>query len=230
MQHMTSVSGKSLGYAYQSALHHYNNGMPGRQMVITCLEPIGEIDDQNRGNLIDQWEEVLNLGEYFDWFCSYEFDRESSLVGGSTGRDWIDDRIIELHEGVYAERLENPNQIAMITDRLKDRMHGSSTNALVAQVFGDKDLERACVSQPNNSGMACITELQFHPIRDKLHLHQILRSQYIDLKGYGNLIAAATLLSKVCSETGYAPGSIFEHVNNVTDYRERHVEALASYE
>jgi thymidylate synthase len=110
----------------------------------------------------------------------------------------------------------------MITDRLKEGLHGSNTNSMVAQVFQLEDLERACVARPNSSGMACVTQLQFHPRGDKLHLYQTLRSQYIDLKGYGNLVSAATLLTKVCAQTGYLPGSIIEHVHNVTEYRQHH--------
>lgn len=220
------VAGQSLGKTYERALRRYDD-RGTRHMVAVCLDPVRNINPVDSLE-VEDWEHALNLGDYYEPFCNYEFDRESPLVDGSTGRDWIDDRIVELHNGMYASRLQNPDQIQMITDRLKEGMHGSSTNSLVAQVFQMEDLERACVARPNNSGMACVTQLQFHPIRDQLNLYQTLRSQYIDLKGYGNLVSAATLLTRVCAETGYAPGSIVEHVNNVTAYRDRHVENLAA--
>jgi len=226
MEAQANISGASLGQTYIRALDRYIDGLPGKHMVATCYDPVESVE-YIESNSVDDWEDVLNLGDFYEYFCDYEFDRESPLVDGNSGRDWIDDRIVELHEGMYASRLEDPDQIGMIVDRLQDGLHGSNTNSLVAQVFQQEDLERACVSRPNSSGMACVTQLQFHPVGDTLHLHQVLRSQYLDLKGYGNLISAATLLTRVCAETGYAPGSIIEHVNNVTTYREENVKNLA---
>ncbi|WMT07287.1 hypothetical protein NP511_18090 [Natrinema thermotolerans] len=210
------VTANTLGTTHRRQLERYCSGLPQKSMVLTCYDPIHSLDTLEPSLDIRDWEDTLNLGWEYDAIADLDYGKESTLVDGPTGEDWITDRIIALHDGVYARRLEDPDQLEMITARLKEGMHGSSTNGLVAQVFQEKDLERACVPRPNSDGMACITQLQFHPVKDRLHLHQTLRSQYVDLKGYGNLVAAATLLARVCDETGYVPGSIIEHVNNAT--------------
>lgn len=196
-------------------------------MIIYATEAIDSLNDIPDGWDIRDWEPVLNLGEIYEPFCRYDFQKTSKKTGGTHGGDWITDRIMELHDGAYARRMENPDQIKMIVERLKKRMHGSCTNGLVAQVFQQKDLERATVPRPNNSkNISCITQFHFHPKKEQLHLHQSLRSQYLDLKGYGNLIGAATMLAKVCHETGYEPGNVYEHIGNVTTYRRRHIRAI----
>ncbi|ADB63591.1 hypothetical protein Htur_4827 (plasmid) [Haloterrigena turkmenica DSM 5511] len=68
-----------------------------------------------------------------------------TLVDGSSGEDWINDRIIALHDGIYVRRHREPDLIQMISARLNEGMHGSSTNGLVAQVFQEKDHKQACV-------------------------------------------------------------------------------------
>lgn len=215
------VTGKTLGTTYRRQLERYCSGLPQKCMVLTCYDPIQSINELEISMNARDWETTLNLGWEYDAIKELDYGKESTLADGTTGQNWITDRIIALHEGIYARRLRDPDQIRMIIDRLKEGMHGSSTNGLVAQVFQEKDLERACVPRPNSDGMACVTQLQFHPVKDRLHLHQTLRSQYVDLKGYGNLVAAATLLARVCVETGYVPGSIIEYVNNVTELSEQ---------
>jgi thymidylate synthase len=192
-------------------------------MVVSCSDPIDSLRVPDSLDVHD-WD--LNLGEEYIPYSHFDFERSSGKTGGSTGEDWVNDRIIELHDGMYAERMENPDQIEMITERLKVGLHGSCTNALVAQIYGEQDLEMATVPRPSNPGIACVTQLQFRPKRDRLHLHMTLRSQYIDLKGYGNLVAAATLLAQVCDETEYQPGTIVEHLNNVTAHRSHHAKQL----
>lgn len=221
------IAGTTIGEAYRRALEEYVGGLDQDHLVVEVEAPVETVWVPNSLH-VEDWAPGLNLGWEYDVFCGYDFDHESTLVGGTDGRAWLDDRLHELYRGMYAERLRDPDQVGMVIDRLKQRMHGSCTNALVVQVFRDEDLGRACVSRPNNGDMACVTQLQFHPKRDRLNLHMVLRSQYIDLKGYGNLVAAATLLSNVCARTGYRPGHIIEHVNNVTALAEEHPRALAA--
>ena len=113
-------------------------------------------------------------------------------------------------------------------------MHGSSTNALVAQVFNEADLNQACVPRPNANHMACLTQLQFHPVRDTLHLHQSFRSQWVDLKAFGNLVAGAVQLQKVAAQTDYTPGWVISYVRNATARSESDAQELhklySSYE
>jgi thymidylate synthase len=221
---------QTIGSAYRTALNRYLEGLDEGHMIVSCSEPVttSEVPET-----LDVHDWGINLGSEYNKYSLFDHEHQSPKTGGSTGEDWVNDRIIELHEGMYAERMANPDQIEMIIDRLQIGMHGSCTNALVAQVYRDQDLEMATVHRPSNPGIACVTQLQFRPVRDRLHLHMTLRSQYIDLKGYGNLVAAATLLAKVCARTDYKPGTIVEHLNNVTTYRRRHAieinESLQTY-
>ena len=211
---MESVTGQTIGSAYRRALEAYLHH-DAEQLVVTCNNPIRTLTVPDSYD-IDDWD--LNLGREYDQYQDVDHYRKSTKTGGSTGRDWINDRIIELHDGVYADRMAETNQLDRIIERLSVGMHGSCTNALVAQVFRDQDFDLATEKKPSNKGMACVTQLQFRPSQNELDLHMTLRSQYVDLKGFGNLAAAATLLAKVCAETGYEPGNLVEHVNNATEY------------
>ena len=96
-------------------------------------------------------------------------------------------------------------------------MHGGSTNALVCSVFlPDEDLKAACQPHPRASGLRCLTQIDFKPIKDELNLMAVFRSQFFDTKAYGNLIALAILFYKMCQNTGYKPGAIVSTANNVT--------------
>lgn len=44
----------------------------------------------------------------------------------------------------------------------------------------------------------------------------VFRSQYFDTKAYGNFIALAILLYKICQKTGYKPGCIVSIANKIT--------------
>lgn len=44
----------------------------------------------------------------------------------------------------------------------------------------------------------------------------VFRSQFFDTKAYGNFIALAILLHKMCKATGYDPGAIVSTANKVT--------------
>jgi len=44
----------------------------------------------------------------------------------------------------------------------------------------------------------------------------VFRSQFFDTKTYGNFIALAILLYKVCQVTGYKPGAVVSTANKVT--------------
>lgn len=96
------------------------------------------------------------------------------------------------------------------------RMHGGSTNALVCQVFQMKDLKEACLPRPRAPKVACLTQIDFKPKKDKLNLFAVFRSQYFNNKAYGNFISLAILLCKTCEETGYNPGFLVSTANNVT--------------
>lgn len=168
------------------------------------------------------WYPHLNYGDEWEPFCQYDFGKESEKTGGSTGDHWVTDRILELEDGSYRARLTEPDQLEMIEQRLQQGNHGGCTNALVAQVFQVHDLEAATRGPPNQQGVACLTQLQFKPVQDRLHCYQTMRSQWVDLKGYGNLVAAAVLLSRMCARTGYKPGQLYESVHNAITWNSRH--------
>jgi hypothetical protein len=44
----------------------------------------------------------------------------------------------------------------------------------------------------------------------------VFRSQFFDTKAYGNFIALAILLHKMCQATGYKPGALVSTANKVT--------------
>lgn len=211
------ITDATIGTTYRRGLARYTTGLPHNHLVLLVEDPI--VSAANIDSLdVTDWEDTPNLGWEYDVFCPFEFDRTSGFVDGNTGKDWLNDRLHELYEGMYATRLEDPDQLEMVIRQLQTGHHGSCTNALVVQVFRDGDLELATQGTPNADGMACMTQLQFRPRKDTLDLYMTLRTQYVDLKGYGNLVAAATLLSKVCERTGYAPGILVEYVNNAIAY------------
>lgn len=205
------VVGRDIGTAYTSALDsRIKNVFPHRYRTIHISEPVASLESVPSSLDMDDWRSTLNAGEALRRFESYEFS------DGTTGRFWVQDRIDELFSGMYASRLtDGGNQIERITERLKKGNHGQTTNALVAQVFQEEpDLRLATHGRPLAPDIACMTQLQFRPSKDKLNLYSVFRSQYFDTKCYGNLISLAVLLAVVCNQTGYEPGYILETVHN----------------
>lgn len=187
-------------------------------LTIHIQDPIDDMQLVSNSTDLEEWEQALNLGDVYTPYCRFDFGA-ASKNGGKTGRAWIESRIYELYEGLYHNRLQEPNQIEMIRDRLMQGNHGACTNALVAQVFDiDADLEVATSGRPFAKDMACLTQIQFRPKKSRLHLFAKFRSQYLDSKAYGNLISLAMLLAQMCKDTGYRPGVIVEHVSNTICY------------
>jgi len=209
------VVGRDIGTAFTRVLDsRLKNVFPHRYRTIHISEPVTTFDSLPAGLDWDEWQEHINAGEALSGFESYEFH------DGTTGRYWVQDRIEELFDGMYASRLaggDRGNQIEQITERLKQGNHGQTTNALVAQVFQQEpDLRHATHGRPLAPDMACMTQLQFRPQQDTLNLYAIFRSQYLDTKCYGNLISLAALLAVVCQRSGYEPGYILETAHNTT--------------
>jgi hypothetical protein len=220
------VERESIGEAYFVALDFIvNKKFPYHYLTLHISQPVLI---SPTGNLpssldVDDWREIINLERsIYKGFSTFEFSEKCSS-GGSSGKDWINDRVRALLDpaGKYQERLHT--QIEDVKKRLKARnkaggkMHGSSTNALVCQVFvPDKDLVKACEPRPLAKNLPCLTQIDFKPKGDKLNLFSIWRSQYFDTKAYGNLISLAILLCKICHETGYRPGFLVSTANNLT--------------
>jgi thymidylate synthase len=177
------------------------------------------------------------LGKVYEAFSAYNFSK-SCEKGGAFGKDWINDRIWQLlhSKGCYFKKLKRFRQLENVIERLKfrskgKRVHGGSTNALICQIFHpDEDLVKACKPRPRGKGISCLTELDFKPKRNKLNLFSVFRSQYFDTKAYGNLISLAMLLSKVCLQTDYIPGTITSTANNITfDVKKRKKDQVEFY-
>lgn len=191
--------------------------------IVQITDPVSSInfDKITLGN----WMEIVKVGNTVDRFKNFEFR------DGTVGREWIENRIEELFNGLYANRLTSPqNQVQLITDRLKLGNHGQTTNALVVQVFHpDPDLKKATQGRPLAPNLPCLTQIQFKPRRNRLHLYATFRSQYIETKCYGNLLSLGLLLAEVCKRTGYEPGYILEIAFNSIFRSTKDAERLDSW-
>ncbi|WP_306055445.1 thymidylate synthase family protein [Natronococcus wangiae] len=205
------ISAPDVGAAYTALLKSRLHGLfPHDYHVVHISEPVSSTDYTDFSLERTNWAEIVNAGEALSRFENFEF------TDGSTGRYWVQDRIEELFKGLYASRLTEPrNQPQLIADRLKQGNHGQTTNALVAQSFQlEPDLEKATDGKPLEPNIPCLTQLQFKPRRNRLHLYATFRSQYVDTKCYGNLISLALLHAEMCRQTEYEPGYILETANN----------------
>jgi len=229
---MGYIEGKSIGEAYFKALEAIRNGnIPHWYMTIHISQPI--LDTSMKKSIpsfdISEWREIINVGEkIYDSFVKFKFSKPNGWTKGCSGMDWINGRIKDLfdNQGYYKKSLSNGfsfDQLQKVekrlsaTDKKGNKMHGGSTNALVCTVFLPReDLKAACQPRPRASRLRCLTQIDFKPIRNELNLMAVFRSQYFDTKAYGNFIALAILLYKMCKNTGYRPGAIVSTANNVT--------------
>ncbi|MGQ9632226.1 MAG: hypothetical protein ACUVXI_18215 [bacterium] len=229
---MSYIEGESIGEAYFKALDAIiNDKMPHWYMTIHISQPIlgtstsGSISSLDISKLLN----VINVGnEVYDAFIKFKFSKPGRWTNGCFGIDWINGRIKDLldDQGYYKKSLSNGfsfDQLQEVEKRLSCRskkgskLHGGATNALVCSVFlPDEDLKAACKPRPRAGGIRCLTQIDFKPRKDKLNLMAVFRSQFFDTKAYGNFVALAILLYKMCQNTGYEPGAIVSTANNVT--------------
>ena len=223
---MCYIEGKSIGEAYFKALDAIvNDKIPYWYLTIHISQPIlnTQMNRQISSLDINELLDIVNVGnKVYDAFIKFKFSKPDGWTNGYSGMDWINGRIRDLldEKGYYNYSLSKGfqfNQLEKIKDRLRVKMHGSSTNALVCTIFlPNDDLKKACVHRPNAKGMRCLTQIDFKPKGDKLNLMAVFRSQFFDTKAYGNFLALAILLYKMCQNTGYKPGAIVSTANNVT--------------
>jgi hypothetical protein len=215
------VEEDSIGAAYQRALDvaldHPSH------LTIHISEPVVSVSDVPESDSLDDWGDVLNLGPIYESYCNFVFSEDGSASSGGcsgsqsgcssgrTGKDWIDTRIDEQFCGKFDA--QSHDALEQVKQRLKQGgQPGSWSNALVVQVYQSEDLDEATNSFYARA--SCLTQMQFKIERNQLNLFATFRSQYFDTKAYGNLIALAMLLARVCEETGYEPGYIVETANN----------------
>jgi len=218
------VDGNSIGEAYFKALELLmNKSNPYRHLTVNISQPFcdGLMQESPESLDIDDWCNILNVGTIHEHFCQFGFCKKTK-TGESTGKAWINDRIEALlkPDGEYYERLKQ--QIEMVEKRLQAGMFGGCTNALVCQVFLENDLRNACIPRPRAPKLPCLTMLDFKPktinkVR-KLSIFALYRSQFFDIKAYGNFISLAILLYRTCKKTKYEPDFIVSTANNATFY------------
>jgi len=229
---MSYVEGKSIGEVYFKALDAIvNNKTLHWYLTVHMSQPIL---DTLMGKSIDsldinKWRSVINVGDrVYDRFIKFKFSKPDGWTNGYYGIDWINGRIRDLFDergyykksissGFSFDQLQEVEKRLSARDKKGNKMHGGATNALVCSVFlPDEDLKAACKPRPNAKGMRCLTQIDFKPEKNKLNLMAVFRSQYFDTKAYGNFIALAMLLYKMCQNTRYEPGAIVSTANNVT--------------
>lgn len=227
---MGYIKGESIGEAYFKALKaivdarspHWYLMVHISQPILNNSMPISSLD-------VKDWLEVINVeNRIYNAFTKFKFSKKDEWTNGYSGKDWIDGRIQDLFnsQGYYKKGLAEEfsfDQLKEVEKRLSARdkrgrkMHGGSTNAMVCILFSPtEDLKAACRPCPRVEGVRCLTQIDFKPIRDKLNLMAVYRSQFFDTKAYGNFIALAILLCKMCQATGYKPGALVSTANKVT--------------
>ncbi len=197
------VQGQSIGEAYRKALQSvFKNNLHFITIIVT--RPVLSIRSTPESAEIDKWLGIINVGKEFDWYKDFDFGVRSEITGGSSGEDWINDRIEELLRGDYHKRISR--DLDKIKDFLKKNKgkHSFLTNQLVIQV------------SEGVFDKSCLTQLQFKPKRDELHLFAVFRSQYFDTKVYGNLTSLTILLTQVCKDIDYNPGFVVNTTHNIT--------------
>lgn len=189
---------------------------------------------------VDGLGSVLNVNQkVYRAFCGFTFHKHDSWSEDATGRGWIYGRIMDLFdekEGYYREALRSAfglDQLGIVSERLaaRDRhgriMNGGSGNGLVCQVYlPHDDLRRSCQPRPRVNNARCLTQVDFKPIGNRLHLMATFRSQYFDTKAYGNLISLALLQYQMCQLTGYKPGSLVSVAHKVVFHADKRPTAL----
>lgn len=225
------VEGKSIGETYVAGLKQAVEGkLPFWYLTFHCSQPILR-HRRCVGVSLDIRDHLraINVGEdIFQKFCKFRFSNTDESTGDNSGLGWINGRIISLlddQEGRYKEHLSRRfgfDQLDAVIERLKARdrngrrITGGSINALVCTVYDpNDDLRRACKPRPRTTSICCVTQIDFKPIGDRLNLMATFRSQYLDLKAYGNLISLAILLDRMCHRTGYAPGAVVSTTHKV---------------
>ena len=107
----------SLGSAYRAQLEWYCESQPGdspQNVTVMCKKPVADPSSCPESMHIDDWESACNLGWEYGPFAEYDFQETGKF--GHYGKDWIHDRIVELLDGMYSDRLGD--QIEQITERL----------------------------------------------------------------------------------------------------------------
>ncbi len=230
---MSYLEGKSIGEAYIKALESImENKVPHWYLTIHISRPICDTQMEHEISSLEirDWLDIINIEDkVFQAFSKFRFSKADAWTKGQTGEDWINGRIKDLlhpdgyynkalRSGYSFDQLKEVEKRLCARDKRRGKMHGSATNALVCQVYlPEEDLKKACnPPRPNVSGIRCLAMLDFKPEVDSLNLMAVFRSQYFDTKAYGNFIALAILLYKMCQKTDYKPGAIVSTANKIT--------------
>lgn len=241
---MSHIVKDGLGTAYIEGLRTIVEGrLPHWYISVHVNKPIladsvrlAEVDYRD----VDGLKTIINVNEeIYRAFCSFTFHKHDSWSKDPTGRGWVYGRIMDLFDekdGYYREALCSSfglDQLGIVARRLATRdrhgriMNGGSGNGLVCQVYlPNDDLMRSCQPRPRVNNARCLTQVDFKPIGDRLHLMATFRSQYFDTKAYGNFISLALLLYQMCQQTGYKPGSLVSIAHKVVFHADKKPTAL----
>lgn len=227
---MGYIEGESIGEAYFKAYRAILEAKsPHWYLMVHISQPVLVNSIKISSLDVNDWLKVINVDDrVYEAFVSFKFSKKDGWTGGYSGEDWINGRIQDLfnEQGYYKRGLSEEfsfDQLLEVEKRLSardkngKRMHGGSTNAMVCILFSPtKDLKAACRPCPRAEGVKSLTQIDFKPIKDKLNLMAVFRSQSFDTKAYGNFIALAILLHRMCQAAGYKPGAIVSTANKIT--------------
>jgi hypothetical protein len=202
--------------AYQIALNRWQKQQPP-SLTVRVTDPVSDSTEipKQRPATLNVWYPVLKLGDKYSTIESISLGKTSPKTGGDTVGDWVEDRIAEQFTGMYWNR--SGKAVEDTIDKLNNGYPGNTRNALIANLFQERDRQRA-LRAPLVSGLPCVSHLQFIPNAGTLHLCLTLRSQFIGLKGLGNLVAGGALLAHVANHTDHEVGEVREEVHNVTTH------------
>jgi len=128
---------------------------------------------------------------------------------GRCGLWWVQDRIKAVFspKGEYHKRIYGGGYEYCL-ESLKGIREGNfplwNANRLIISLFKPEDLHKARKPTP-----PCLINLCLYPVKGKLTMIGTFRAQYVDAKGFGNLISLAMLLGGLCEKTGFSPGRLY---------------------
>lgn len=219
--HRTEAIGTNFVDAYMDAIDLWLRHRP-QTMTVRVTNPVkdGSAVPTERDTSLDRWRDALNLGPRFTDVEGVSLSKTSRQTGGDSVGDWVEDRIIEQLERGYWQ-LSGDGIEELIEEGLKGHP-GNRRNALIVNLFDEADRQRA-MKAPQVKGLPCVSHLQFTTDYGTLGLCITLRSQFLGLKGLGNLVASGALLAYVAQRSGFEVGEVRETVNNVTTHDEANV-------
>lgn len=209
--------GDSIGEAYSSAISNLEFRDSLTFEITTPVDnlsakPVRDVDD------FRSWRDCLHFGSEIDIF-------RKQKIGDKTGERWIDQQFSLHTSGEYQKQAEQSG-LERVRNELKDRGPGgrgsAEDNKLVIPLWNNTQdiLEEDC---------SCLTQLQFKPQNDSLHLYAIFRSQALYSKAPGNLLGLAAQLATMCDATNFEPGNLISTAHNIPNMNNQRTTVREAY-